>query len=183
MTEERWLPVVGHEDRYEVSDNGRVRSLRAKYRLRAIPKILTPGTDRYGYRFVNLAVAPHRYTSQRVHVLVLAAFVGPRPTETHMSAHADADRGNNVLINLRWATQAENEADKIPLGLKIEGSKHYAAKLSEADIPVILDRLKAETQQQVAASYGVGRQTISQIARGISWKSAHTVEFQEGDGL
>lgn len=27
---ERWLPVVGHEDRYEVSDLGHVRSLRTR---------------------------------------------------------------------------------------------------------------------------------------------------------
>jgi hypothetical protein len=32
-TEERWLPVVGYEGRYEVSDLGRVRSLIGGVRL------------------------------------------------------------------------------------------------------------------------------------------------------
>lgn len=183
MIAEQWRPVVGHEDRYEVSSLGRVRSLRARIHRRVMPKILVPGIDRYGYQFVNLCTAPYQYTSQRVHVLVLNAFVGLRPTAAHMGAHRDADRKNNALSNLRWATQAENEADKISLGLKVEGSRHYAAKLKEADIPTIRVRLRTESQQSVADAYGVCRQTISRIVRGISWKSVHTITFTEGDGL
>lgn len=184
MTAERWLPVVGHEIRYEVSDLGRVRSLIGKTRKRHHPRVMSGGIDRHGYRYVNLVTGPRQYSSQRVSVLVLNAFIGPRPNELHMSAHRDADRQNNTLVNLRWATQSENEADKTPLGLKVEGEKHYAAKLTAADIPEIRERLKSESQQIVADAYGVSRQAIAQIVSGRSWKSIqHTVEFTEGEGL
>jgi len=43
---ERWLPVVGAEGRYEVSDQGRVRN--------ATGRILSPNSQTSGYLIVHL---------------------------------------------------------------------------------------------------------------------------------
>lgn len=114
MTEndEQWRPVVGFEDHYQVSDLGRVRSLHRvivrsngrKIRLR--PHMLTPTPQTDG----RLKV---RWTGRtfRVHLLVLEAFVGPRP-DGHVACHSDDVYTNNTLSNLRWDLPAANYEDQ-----------------------------------------------------------------------
>lgn len=108
MAQEKWLPVVGWEARYEVSDQGRVRSVGPRGRVRA----LTAGS--HGYLALNLSDGSRRAT-RTVHRLVLEAFVGPCPDGME-ACHADADRHNNRLTNLRWDTTKANAADRVRAG-------------------------------------------------------------------
>lgn len=117
---ERWLPVVGWEAYYEVSDQGRVRSLdrivvettgRAR---RHYGRILRPSKDRHGYRRVLFSV--HRVeTTILVHHLVLEAFIEPRPPGMY-GLHGSGDCTDNRPSNLRWGTQGDNMLDKIRHG-------------------------------------------------------------------
>lgn len=99
---ETWRPVPGHEGRYEVSDQGRVRSLVFK-----APRILRPAPLN---RFGHLSVALGRRNSRLVHALVMAAFVGPRPPN-HDIAHNNGDPADNRLTNLRYCSRAANNRD------------------------------------------------------------------------
>lgn len=109
---EEWTPVPGHEGNYEVSSEGRVRSLD-----RTVPhsrhgtinikgKILAPRTDTYGYQIVNLW-RDGVMKARKVHQLVLEGFVGPRPEGIEVM-HADDDPTNNRLENLSYGTRKEN---------------------------------------------------------------------------
>ena len=109
---ERWLPVVGYEGMYEVSDQGRVRSLdrvdaigrRCRGRLRA-----TPPAGRRGYPRVSLTVSGrNRYAY--VHDLVAMAFIGPKP-DGQVTRHRNDVATDNRVENLQYGTQAENLAD------------------------------------------------------------------------
>lgn len=113
---EKWLPVVGFEQAYEVSDHGNVRSIdRVNTRgFRMKGKQLTLKTDAYGYKAVTLSWGNKPHT-RKVHHLVLEAFVGPR-VEGSECLHADGVRDNNHVSNLRWGTHLENEADKAAHG-------------------------------------------------------------------
>ncbi len=115
---ERWRPVVDYEGIYEVSDHGRVRSLArtapTARGTRTVPAvvlklIIEPG--RVPYRKVNLSAGKQRIRGHRVHVLVLEAFVGPRPPNK-LGCHADDDPANNYLTNLSWSTHLDNAADR-----------------------------------------------------------------------
>lgn len=103
MSAEEWRPVVGAPD-YEVSSLGRVRSLKfGKVR------VLRPCVNAYGYHNYTLSVDKRpMYTT--AHVLVMAAFVGPRPAGL-VIRHLDDDKDNNTLGNLRYGTQLENLID------------------------------------------------------------------------
>ncbi|MFC5996979.1 NUMOD4 motif-containing HNH endonuclease [Pseudonocardia hispaniensis] len=113
---ERWLPVVGFEGEYEVSDRGRVRSLdrilihKNGFMRRVRGRLLTPYPITGGY----LAFRARRRPTT-VHSAVMAAFVGPRPHGMEI-LHWDGDPSNNHLENLRYGTPAENQDDSIRHG-------------------------------------------------------------------
>ena len=94
---------------------------------------------------------------------------GPAPTEEHDAAHS-CGNGKGGCINpkhLRWATPAENEADKILHGTKIVGIGRKLAKLNDEKVRAI--RVAQGSQQTVADQYGVSRNAIRQILNGRTW--------------
>jgi len=112
LENEAWRPVVGYEGYYEVSDQGRVRSLdqhgvdsrgRPKFRKGVTLKPSYAGT---GYPHVVL-----KGKSRNVHTLVMESFVGPRP-EGMQVRHLDSNRANARADNLAYGTPAENQADR-----------------------------------------------------------------------
>ena len=118
---ESWLPVVGWEGYYEVSTEGRVRSqartVQASNRVvNYKAKELRQNPDTSGYCQVTLCNHTKRRTVG-VHILVLEAFVGPRPEGDIQARHyPDRDTTNNTLANLSWATRSVNSRDKIEHG-------------------------------------------------------------------
>jgi len=101
--DERWLPVVGWEGRYEVSSWGRVRRINCK------PKKNTVAAN--GYDVVSLSREGKSYVFT-VHRLVLEAFVGECPSGCE-TRHLNGNRGDNRLENLKWGTAAENSRDRV----------------------------------------------------------------------
>jgi hypothetical protein len=114
---ERWLPVVGYEGLYDVSDMGRVRSLdRVLNDGRNWPgRILKPlmNKDR-PYPHVALRIAGHR-VDKYIHQLVLETFVGSRPIGLE-ACHLNDIPADCRLTNLRWDTQSANRRDRIRNG-------------------------------------------------------------------
>lgn len=120
---ERWLPVVGYEGRYEVSNLGRVRSLDrvTRHGRRRKGRMLKPTPMPRGYQLVNLWLdnSPRMWL---IHRLVLTAFVGPAPEGTE-ALHGIGGPGNNTLPNLRWGTHSENQFDQVAHGTHANAAK------------------------------------------------------------
>lgn len=178
MQEEKWLPVVGWEGLYEVSDCGRVRSVlrRSIYKGRRTGgKMLKPYTNkRRKHLTVNLSGREHGKGKLRpifIHRIVLEAFVGPAPAGM-IARHRDGDGGNNLLSNLAWGTHKENSADSLVHGVQPIGSNHKKAKLKEADIPLIrADIASGKSWKEIALVFGVSSWTIRNIDAGKVWRS------------
>jgi len=115
---EQWLPVVGWEGLYEVSDQGHVRSL---------DRLITPRSGKRPYlrrgRVLRSDFPSARYRvvqfhaegvkiMRYVHALVLEAFDGPCP-EGEEARHGVAGQLDDSLGNLCWGTRGENERDKV----------------------------------------------------------------------
>lgn len=62
------------------------------------------------YLQISLHDADGRLRAKNVHVLVLEAFVGPRP-QGYEACHGLGGRLDNSLSNLRWDTSSENRLD------------------------------------------------------------------------
>jgi hypothetical protein len=113
---ERWLPVLGNEARYEVSDYGRVRSIYS-----GILTVYMGGQARRRYPTVTLTTNGKR-TAHRVHRLMLEAFIGPCP-DGYEACHANDDPEDVRLENLRWDTRSANTFDKVTNGRHPQANK------------------------------------------------------------
>lgn len=127
-TPEQWRPVVGHEDRYLVSDHGRVWSKERMVRhgrgaglRRHAGRILKQGRKPAGYPVVS-ALIDGKVRHLYVHRMVLEAFVGPCPTD-HVARHLDDNKENNHLSNLAWGSESDNAYDKVR-----NGRDHYSVR-------------------------------------------------------
>lgn len=117
---ERWLPVVGYEGSYEVSDQGRVRGLArlvdngrgGLYPVKGA--VLRPAVHKTGYMNVSLSLCGNSKT-YRLHRLVMRAFVGQVPEGMEV-CHENGDALDNRLANLRYDTHSANMFDAIRQG-------------------------------------------------------------------
>ena len=178
MTElyERWLPVVGFEGYYEVSNRGRVRSMhrivkhsrdkgerRYKGRMMAL-------TKNHGYRRVALS-KDGQVRTFFVHRLVAAAFIGPRPEDKHV-LHGIAGQLNNSVENLRYGTPKENAADRKRDGTEPDrkGERSHTSKLTEEKVLKIRELCSAGiTHREIAAQFSIHTQYVSLIKRRVTW--------------
>lgn len=160
---ERWLPVPGYEDFYEVSDLGRVRSLD-----RTIETVNGSGpctkvckgkllrlSDSGSAPGVTLCDGSSQRRAGVAH-LVLLAFGPPRPPDG-TAWHRDGDYANNRIGNLVWRTP-----DYV--------SEHLArvrpSKLSRAQMLEVLERRRGgETVMSLVRSFGVSKCCISRVLR------------------
>lgn len=133
-------------------------------------KIMKPESDKRGRLRVRLKNQEGKFKKKFVHVLVLEAFVGPRPFRHH-ACHNDGDINNNTLANLRWDTCHSNHMDKHKHGTMPIGSKHTRAKLSEEIVLQIRERVaNGEYCTTLARQFGVRTATISYVVLGKTWK-------------
>lgn len=179
---EEWRPVVGWEGLYEVSSLGRARSLdreipmlvhypgRAPFwRVTKKPgRLLKPGINSNGYPGIRLC-RDNIGEFRLIYELVCIAFHGPRQPGKEV-AHNNGIRTDSRACNLRWATQLENQADKVAHGNSSFGERSHTAKLTDEAIPEILQKLRRMRIKDVAEQYGVSPQAIIAVRDGKAWK-------------
>jgi hypothetical protein len=163
---ETWLSVVGYEGKYEVSDEGRVKSLLTN-------KVLKPSLFKsYNttYHRVDLYDALHVQKHMFNHILVLTAFVSPRPSGL-LGLHKNGTSTDNKVANLYWGSHKDNSRDMVAHGnafLSGGGENHAAAKYPDETILAIIAEYTGRwgCQSKLAAKYGVSKEHVSAILRG-----------------
>lgn len=158
---------------YRVGSDGSVWTRRTKGRVPGLSdtwrRMKTPNSSS-GYRVIGFRSGAKNLDLRYVHRLVLEVFVGPCP-DGREACHADGDKENNRLSNLRWDTPVANAADKESHGTVSRGERNGHAKLKPDQIPEIL-RLHSEGWQasHIATRYGVTAAAIRSIISGKNWK-------------
>lgn len=179
--QEIWKPVEDWPG-YEVSDHGRVRSWKrpASGRVWAVDYTRPPRNlkqdVRNGYPSVVLCDKDAGRKWASVHRLVLSAFCGPAPDGYH-GAHGNGDTQDNRLSNLRWASPADNNADKARHGTRQNGERAGTAKLTWEDVAKIRERRSGgEPVWMIADEFGVCRNTVTNITTGRTWVAQNGTE-------
>ena len=188
---ELWKAIPGVPG-YEVSDQGNIRSIErvivqksragATYERVFPAKVLTPCRSSGPYLYASPSVNG-KAKNLAVHVAVLTAFVGPKPSPKHEGCHKDDNPLNNTLPNLYWGTRKENEADKKANGGVIYGERHYNAQLSNAVAAAIksgeVDLSKYGMTVKVARLFGTSQSVIGSIKNNQRWKNINHAEYTE----
>jgi NUMOD4 motif/HNH endonuclease/Helix-turn-helix len=169
---ENWRPVVGYEDYYEVSDQGRVRSvtrvvINKKGREQTFKGRILAGGMSMGYPSI-LLWRNRKYQCFKLHNLVAIAFIGPKPHGQEIR-HYDGDKSNCTLGNLLYGTQQDNMADRKRHGVDNAGERHGMSLLTTAEV-LKIRKLKGKlTQEQIAKRFGVNPSAISRIHSKTRW--------------
>lgn len=146
---------------YEVSNHGRVKSLRFN-------KILKPWKSTQGYDWIALQ---HGHKAKiAIHRLVACHFI-ENPNSYPMVNHIDNNISNNRVDNLEWCTQKMNIGHSVKQNRHCHGERNGKAKLTKRDV-IDITRLSnlGVSQGQIASMYNVHQCTIHRIIRNKNWK-------------
>lgn len=168
---EVWREVPGYEGAYQVSDEGRVRSL-DRVTSNGSPRrgrILKPGRLTGGHLAVALSSASS-VQQFRVHQLVMLAFIGERPPGMEIR-HLDGVKTNNRLDNLTYGTRSENILDRVRHGEHNNANKTHCKRghpLSGSNLNVIprgsRECKSCRNGRAIARERGLGPDMIQQIS-------------------
>ena len=154
----QWTDCPGYADRYKVSRDGRVYSLKSHKELR-------PGPTSKGYLSVCLydGSSPKRPVSLLVHRLVWIGFNGEIPKGLEIN-HKDGNKENNRLDNLEAVTPKQNhEHARDILGHGI-GIKNGRAKLTDEQITQILE--SSDKPKAIAKRFNISEGYVRQLRSG-----------------
>lgn len=171
---EVWKDIPGYVGLYQVSDQGRVKSLaryvvwkdREQYVRERILRPSSSGASKYPHVTLNVDGEPNTFS---VHVLVMLAFVGPCPAGMQV-CHNDGNHTRSLLSNLRYDTPKKNSADKPLHGTQIKGARVHTARLTALDVLQIRKLTRINSYRHIAAQFGVSKSTVTDIIHRRSWK-------------
>ena len=189
---ERWLPVVGYEGLYEVSDLGRVRSLDRAVQFGIGTRISRGRTLKLalaeGYFRVTLS-RDNKVRHVKVHILVAAAFLGPRPEGLDV-CHGPRGSADNRPENLSYGTRSKNTGeDRRRDGTINAGTRNPIAKLTEEIVRDCRARHAAgESANALGREFGIRGENMRLALIGRTWKhvpfgpaGAPAVEHRRGE--
>ncbi len=166
---EEWRDIEGWEGIYQISNFGRLKSIKRtisgmKGPSRTIrEKIVTGSKDKDGYRVTELWKENKGYP-QKIHRLVASAFIENTEHKPFVN-HIDGIKDHNGVWNIEWATEAENQKHAYHvLGVKIHtwgktgGLNPRAKKVRCATLDMEFDCVL-----QAANCLGVSKVKISNV--------------------
>jgi hypothetical protein len=155
LPEEKWVPVVGYEGIYMISNLGRVSSVKRDI-------ILKQNFSR-GYLIIGLTNKNGIRKTERIHRLVLFAFKGEFYKPNKEGNHINNVKSDNRASNLEWVYHSDNSR-------KMYLNNHFNKKLKVEDVIKIKSLLKDGVRGVVIAKmFNTGTSVISEIKNKRIW--------------
>jgi len=164
--EEIWKDIKGFEGRYQISNTGKVKSLR---RIRSGPRggwailperIMKLKKTNFGYlscHLYNNGINKHI----GVHRLVAENFL-ENPDNKPTVNHIDANKENNHVSNLEWATQSEQMKHALANNLlELRGDTKYSKEFKKEILQYYLDN--DISISKLALKFGVSSRTAGRV--------------------
>ena len=178
---EQWRAIDGYDGLYEISTDGRVRSLD-----REVPTKSNVGkfTTRFCKGRVLVPAANGRYLTvslnnngvqktHAIHRLVANTFI-PNPNALPYINHKDEDKRNNCVDNLEWCTASYNATYGSLSKRKRErvlGENNPRSKLTEEEVRAIRKlHFNGVSNKTIGLCYGISSDHVYQIITGRRWK-------------
>jgi len=185
MNGEVWKDIEGYEGYYQVSNNGRVRSVERQVECNGKihnrkSRILKPGESKTGYyRVVLSKFGKHKNAS--IHRLVAKAFLTTKKNRNCVN-HKDLDKKNNRVKNLEWCSFKENSEHAVKNNRYKRGKDAARAELNDEKVIKIRNLYYSKENQSVrrldmpypitklATMFGVSPQAIYCIIKRKTYK-------------
>ena len=160
---EEWKDIEGYEGLYQISNEGRVKSLRKNI-------IKKDAKHSQEYRLIQLC---HNKVNKTfyVHRLVAKAFI-LNPENLLEVNHIDGDPTNNHVTNLEWSTRSEQLLHAYRLGLaqtKVGEESNFAKLTEKQAIGILIDKVQISVKD-LCEEYNVTRRTIERLRKRQTWK-------------
>jgi len=174
---EIWKDIAGFEGYYQISNLGRVKSLK-RYHKNS-DSIMSCPKDGSGYHTANLnksgnskryGVHTVKRRTIRVHRLVASMFLENKNNLACVN-HKDGNKLNNHVDNLEWASKLENETHALKTGLL--DKRDCSRKLNEKQVRVIkwLKIINPKrSDKEIGKFFNVSGFAITDILKGKTWK-------------
>jgi hypothetical protein len=171
---EKWKDIPFCEGTYQISNKGRVKGIGPLTRKR----ILKPVLDRRGYPRIRLKDNSGNKRSFRVHRLVAQVFIS-NPLRKEQVNHIDGVKTNNVITNLEWVSNEENQKHAMSLGIHASQRTGKAALRYKSGVKVFKDGKHILTMHGNAdmLSKGFDPRNVHAVIKGLR-KTHHGCTFE-----
>lgn len=158
-TKEEWLPVVGHETVYAVSNKGGFKRIDTDRLLKQV-------TNKKGYKTVASKIGGRngKDICFRVHREVAKAFL-ENPDNKSQINHKDGNKANNFVENLEWCTPKENTRHAFETGLARgkPGDSNPNCKILDSEVLEIFETVQKtrKSLRSICKERGITHSTVS----------------------
>lgn len=168
IDDEIWVEIPYTDNRYEVSNYGRVRSYCYD---KVNGRIIKPGKIR-GFNTATLKI-DGKLSQVFIHKLVAEFFVYRESDEQTVVIHLDWNKQNNYFTNLRWVTREESYKrmhDRLKEQRLKEGKRVTSSKLKADDVALLKSMLDRGIKQKVIAKlFCISEMQVTRIKRNENW--------------
>lgn len=171
LDNEKWLPVIGYEGLYEISNMGRIKTLRKFHKTGHTghwrnEKIMSLC---YAGNYVTVDLRPKKVGREiLVHRLVAIHFI-PNPESKPQVNHKKGNKHDNRASELEWSTISENHIHAFKTGLKRPSWTGKTGKDHVSSKPVIImgnsEHKEFESSTACAKYLGVKLASVLQAIR------------------
>lgn len=186
LNKEIWKPLIyyGHPTWYEISNMGRVKSVRFLKTKHVIHEKIIQPCKSGKYLAVNLFI-DKKMTREYIHRLVAMVFIPVpealinqgytmRTLDVNHILGGDENKHLNTVDNLEWVTRSDNKYHDYNTGIQPIGeNSHLATKNKEYQIHNVCKLLEGNqhTVNEISKITGVSLDVVYDVLYGGSWKS------------
>lgn len=162
-----WRSIPAYDGLYEVSEVGQVRRSVNKRNWKA-GRVLAQHLTHDGYPRLTL-YKDGKSKMFTVHVLVAAAFLGPRPDGMGTN-HKDDNPRNNRYTNLKYGTPKQNSEQMVQHNRQARGERAGNSKLTWKKIRLMRKLHKTYSAYRLAKMFGVTHSCAWNVVTNRTWK-------------
>lgn len=160
--------IIKFENTYQISNLGKVKNKKTGL-------FLKPQYNKKGYQYVYLVYSHTGRIKWYIHRLVAFHFIKNLENKPQVN-HLDGNPNNNIVDNLEWCTNEENQRHAVLNNLHYLGEEHRDSKFTEKSILLLPKLIEIGFSiSQLNELTGVAGINIQKIINGKTWRKLNLV--------
>jgi len=173
ITDEEWRFIPNCDEKYMVSNYGRVKSFMLNKTEGHVMRPCKMGN------FLALKISSNKVmVNWYIHVLVATVFIPKESDELTHVIHVDLNYKNNQVSNLQWVPKKQVfENVKVRNSRSNKRRKPSNTRLKESDVALLKSMiLRRITNVEIAKLFCISEMQVTRIKRGENWGHVKPLE-------